>query len=114
MGDHYRGLVPHQFVHRAGHFRLAHDVEIARRLVEQKVVGVSQHGARNGDALPLTAGEIGAAKPHVLVKAAGLRGDAVVAVGSAGGLRQLLVADLAVKTVGDILAHGAADERIAL
>ena len=112
--DHDGRAVLHEPVHRLGDERGARGVEVARRLVEQEVVCVAQHGARDADALPLTAREVCAAQTDVLVKARGLFHDARIAVGALRGGDELVLAHLAPEAVGEVFTHRAANEPVAL
>lgn len=55
MGDNNRRAVLHQAVERTLHQLLAFRIEGTCRLIEQQYFGVAQNGARNGDALALSA-----------------------------------------------------------
>ena len=61
MRDHDRGALAHQIGQRGGNLRFAFGVERRGGFVEQQERRVAQNGARNRDALALTAGELDAA-----------------------------------------------------
>ena len=58
MGDHNDGLALRQLRKRGLHLRLVVGVGKGRGLIEDQDGGIFQHGARNGNALLLAAGEI--------------------------------------------------------
>ena len=75
MRDHDGGALLHQCGERRGDQRLAFGIKRRSRLVEQKERRVAQDGARNGDALPLAAGERDSALADRRVEALRQRGD---------------------------------------
>ena len=72
MGDHDGGAPAHQRLERSLHRALALGVERRGRLVEQQDGRVLEDGARDGQALALPAGELGAVLADLRVQPLGV------------------------------------------
>ena len=92
MGDDDGGAIAHQLDQRVPHLPLADRVEMRGRLVEDQYRRVLEEGARDRDALALSAGELDAALADTGLEPLGQSGDEVAECRAFEGLRDLRVA----------------------
>lgn len=81
MCNHDNGFIPRQRLDGPLQPVLIFRVHIGCGLVENDDGGVFQHGARNGNALPLAAGKVGAASADDRIVAVGQRLDEIITAG---------------------------------
>src|SRR5437764_8572594 len=84
-------------------------VQAGRRLIQDQDRRVAQDGARDGQALPLAAGEVLALLAHPRLVALGQRQDRLMDVGVFGRIHNLVVTGAGAPN-GDILPDGAFEE----
>ena len=103
VGDHDRGAVGGEALHRGDDAGLVGEVEVRGRLVEQQDRRVDQLRPGERDQLALPRRERAAALGHLVAVAAGQRGDEVVGADRAGRRLDLGVCRLR-PSVGDVVA----------
>ena len=113
VGDDHRGAAVHEAAQRledaAGRF----GVEAGGGLVEEQDGRVADHGAGDGDALALPAGEHAAALADAGVVAVGQAQDEVVGVGGRGGGGDVLVGGVGAAPA-DVVGDGAVEDECLL
>ena len=109
MRDDRHGAPPDELGDGGLHRHLVEGVERARRLVEQDHGRILEQRPRDGDALPLAAGEGRPALPHGGVEALGQRLDEVERRRAPGGLAHLLVGGVG-PAHADVVRDGALEE----
>ncbi len=87
--DHNGGAIAHQLDERVAHLRLADGVEMRGGLVEDQHRRVFEERARDGDALPLAAGQLHAALAYAGVEPRRQRGDELAERRALEGLHDL-------------------------
>ena len=110
VGDHQRRPSFHQPLQRPHYDLLGLGVEPGRRLIQDEYRGVPDHGAGDGDALPLSPRQRAPPLPDHGVEPFRQVLDEVLAVGEAGGLLNLLEGRFGT-AVRDVLPDGRLEEQ---
>ena len=109
VGDHNYGFVFDELCHRALDHRFVFGIDIGGRLVQNDDRRVFQHGARNGNALPLAAGKAGAALADDRIVAVGQRLDEIITAGRLGCRDHLVMRGLRLAEL-DVVFYGIGKE----
>ena len=103
MGDDHGGAALHELAQGFQDDPLAGGVQVAGGLVQQQIIRVVHDRPGDGDKLPLSAGEVCAARCHMGVEPVRQQGDEIVDPGLFGDLDQLVVGDGPFAAVADVL-----------
>ena len=114
MGDHHGGTVLHKICQCLAYHLFALGIQIGGCLIQQQIIGITHHGPGNGNALALSAGEVGATHSHRRIEPAGSSHNKIVDICQLRHPNQFILFHLSTYTVENILPNSSGQQGLIL